>query len=698
MRLISLQRPSSGAAVDSNLLEICDLQLLLECPLDLSSLSLFLPTEEALSENARRKKPKKGDSSELVVKAPFRRAGDGVVIDAEPWYQSADLSVLDVALINAVVISRPESMLALPFLTRNPDFTAKIFATYPTATVGKLLMQELVSSHRDFLKLYGASSLENHPEFTQCEVPEALKDCLLGEHNSGILNWHKLYSAEDVLGCMERIQTLRYGEEAPIDGCVVLTPYSSGQGIGASNWVIKGPCSSVTYVSSCDVAAAAASCASQDLTSLDGSQVLLVSAKQPTSSVEKLEMDTEAEPRSRLTTRPWVNARVEFITSHNAKPRMANSVLSEKREPQQRSLLAQVANAAADALSKGGSVLIPTSVSDTVLELIETISQEVSCAKVSGKIFYVSPSAQEFLAFTNTVPEWLSSSRQEKLYNGESLFGHVELLKEGKLSHFPSLSPEVVESGPCVILASHVSLRMGPSVHILNRWRQHSSNLLILTEPDIDVERFLLPFKPLSIQVKHFPLATSARSRGALSSLIDRLQPKFAVVPERLKSVVTSDCDTKILFYVHRAPLKIPSLEEELNMELSADLATRIKPKQTRTGNNAALARLSAEMHFYDGNFYLEMPRVSRMIQTPQRFCGTPDVDALLRALREKGLVDIQQSFAEQPDGSKVPVISVTFQTSASIELNGSETIIKTSDPVLRRLIADAVISCLQII
>ncbi|XP_024534809.1 integrator complex subunit 9 [Selaginella moellendorffii] len=698
MRLISLQRPSSGAAVDSNLLEICDLQLLLECPLDLSSLSLFLPTEEALSENARRKKPKKGDSSELVVKAPFRRAGDGVVIDAEPWYQSADLSVLDVALINAVVISRPESMLALPFLTRNPDFTAKIFATYPTATVGKLLMQELVSSHRDFLKLYGASSLENHPEFTQCEVPEALKDCLLGEHNSGILNWHKLYSAEDVLGCMERIQTLRYGEEAPIDGCVVLTPYSSGQGIGASNWVIKGPCSSVTYVSSCDVAAAAASCASQDLTSLDGSQVLLVSAKQPTSSVEKLEMDTEAEPRSRLTTRPWVNARVEFITSHNAKPRMANSVLSEKREPQQRSLLAQVANAAADALSKGGSVLIPTSVSDTVLELIETISQEVSCAKVSGRILYVSPSAQEFLAFTNTVPEWLSSARQEKLYNGESLFGHVELLKEGKLSYFPSLSPEVVESGPCVILASHVSLRMGPSVHILNRWRQHSSNLLILTEPDIDVERFLLPFKPLSIQVKHFPLATSARSRGALSSLIDRLQPKFAVVPERLKSVVTSDCDTKILFYVHRAPLKIPSLEEELNMELSADLASRIKPKQTRSGNNAALARLSAEMHFHDGNFYLEMPRVSRMIQAPQRFCGTPDVDALLRALREKGLVDIQQSFAEQPDGSKVPVISVTFQTSASIELNGSETIIKTSDAVLRRLIADAVISCLQII
>ncbi|EFJ15335.1 hypothetical protein SELMODRAFT_422724 [Selaginella moellendorffii] len=608
------ERSSSGAAVDSNLLEICDLQLLLECPLDLSSLSLFLPTEEALSENARRKKPKKGDSSELVVKAPFRRAGDGVVIDAEPWYQSADLSVLDVALINAVVISRPESMLALPFLTRNPDFTAKIFATYPTATVGKLLMQELVSSHRDFLKLYGASSLENHPEFTQCEVPEALKDCLLGEHNSGILNWHKLYSAEDVLGCMERIQTLRYGEEAPIDGCVVLTPYSSGQGIGASNWVIKGPCSSVTYVSSCDVAAAAASCASQDLTSLDGSQVLLVSAKQPTSSVEKLEMDTEAEPRSRLTTRPWVNARVEFITSHNAKPRMANSVLSEKREPQQRSLLAQVANAAADALSKGGSVLIPTSVSDTVL------ARSFLCKS----IFYVSPSAQEFLAFTNTVPEWLSSSRQEKLYNGESLFGHVELLKEGKLSHFPSLSPEVV-------------------------------------------------------------------SRGALSSLIDRLQPKFAVVPERLKSVVTSDC-------AHRAPLKIPSLEEELNMELSADLASRIKPKQTRSGNNVALARLSAEMHFHDGNFYLEMPRVSRMIQTPQRFCGTPDVDALLRALREKGLVDIQQSFAEQPDGSKVPVISVTFQTSASIELNGSETIIKTSDPVLRRLVADAVISCLQII
>ena len=76
----------------------------------------------------------------------------------------------------------------------------------------------------------------------------------------------------------------------------------------------------------------------------------------------------------------------------------------------------------------------------------------------------VSETAAELIAFTNALPEWLCKSRQEKvsllileswnmkvrwshfiagymlqLFSGEALFGHVELLKEGKLFLFPHL-------------------------------------------------------------------------------------------------------------------------------------------------------------------------------------------------------------------------------------------------------------------
>jgi integrator complex subunit 9 len=52
---------------------------------------------------------------------------------------------------------------------------------------------------------------------------------------------------------------------------------------------------------------------------------------------------------------------------------------------------------------------------------------------------YISPAAEEMLAYGNTVPEWLCPSRQEKLYAGEPLFGYVELVREEQLCGFKAL-------------------------------------------------------------------------------------------------------------------------------------------------------------------------------------------------------------------------------------------------------------------
>lgn len=86
-------------------------------------------------------------------------------------------------------------------------------------------------------------------------------------------------------------------------------------------------------------------------------------------------------------------------------------------------------------------------------------------------IFVISSVAEELLAFSNVIPEWLCKQRQEKvhifgenvalwrellkdillsfwlvlqLYSGKPLFGHVDLIKGKKLHLFPALHSETL--------------------------------------------------------------------------------------------------------------------------------------------------------------------------------------------------------------------------------------------------------------
>lgn len=71
----------------------------------------------------------------------------------------------------------------------------------------------------------------------------------------------------------------------------------------------------------------------------------------------------------------------------------------------------------------------------------------------------ISGAAEKIIAFTNAVPEWLCKLRQENLFSGEALFGHVELLKEGKLFMFPHLySKGLIMEGTVRCILS----RLGP--------------------------------------------------------------------------------------------------------------------------------------------------------------------------------------------------------------------------------------------
>lgn len=104
--------------------------VLLECPIDLSALSLFHPAPLQSDNNARSlitvRKRKRARLEHIdVTNSIFKEVNGQVLAKGEPWYKIANLELVDVGLLDAVIVSNPSAMLGLPFLTKHPDFRAK---------------------------------------------------------------------------------------------------------------------------------------------------------------------------------------------------------------------------------------------------------------------------------------------------------------------------------------------------------------------------------------------------------------------------------------------------------------------------------------------------------------------------------------------------------------------------------------------
>ncbi|KAK9015044.1 hypothetical protein V6N11_006171 [Hibiscus sabdariffa] len=176
-----------------HMLNVCGFRILLECPLDLSSLAIFSPVPVGLevhepldSESVARKKQKIEktlDANDLVR--------------AEPWYKTVkNLHLWDPSFIDVVLISSPMGMLGLPFLTLSKDFSAKIYVTEATARIGQLMMEDLVSMHMELKQFYGPGDA-SFPRWMKWEdleiLPSELKKIALGKYCEELGAWMPLY-------------------------------------------------------------------------------------------------------------------------------------------------------------------------------------------------------------------------------------------------------------------------------------------------------------------------------------------------------------------------------------------------------------------------------------------------------------------------------------------------------------------------
>ncbi|KAM7472586.1 hypothetical protein LguiA_010769 [Lonicera macranthoides] len=674
-----------------HLLNVCGFRVLIDCPMDLSALSIFSPIpidsctlvdEEASTYSSHRSLDSMSvDQKGQKIENPLDASN---LISSEPWYKTIkNLHLWNLSFVDIVLISSQMGMLGLPYLTRAKGFSAKIYATEATARLGQLMMEDLVAMHMEFRQFYGPEE-SGCPQWMKWEalevLPLPLKEIALGEDGSEIGSWMPLYSAADVKDCMQKVKTLKYGEEVCYNGTLVIQAFSSGLEIG--------------------------------------SEVVIYSDFSTWNLTDDVENENSCSG-------PAVRDFATISDADENREMNAESLLNTGENSEEMEKIAFICSCSIDSVKAGGSVLIPIGRLGILLQLLEQISISLESANLKVPIFIISSIAEELMGFFNIIPEWLCKHRQEKLYSGLPLFAHVELIKEKRLHLFPAIhSLELLKiwQEPCVVFCPHWSLRLGPAVHLLQRWCNNQNSLLVIEE-GLDADLALLPFKPVAMKVLQCSFLSGIKLQK-LQPLLKILQPKVVLEPSLQKlplgggptrelsfSTVKDDVSPEIsrrhisslnnklplAHFTENETLRIPSLNNCSELEIAAELASQLSWIKLKKGDTK-FARLKGELLIESGRQRL-VPQSEQLDPSKPRpllYWGTLNSGSLLTALQKMGVnVSIGRGDGDSGSGNNW-FLRISEPNVALIEVNERNTVISTDDENLASLICEAISSTLN--
>lgn len=665
-----------------HILEICEFQLLFDCPLDLSALSIFstVPIDVNNVQAGEASACACWDSSNAETSKSYRQKTEkplegSSLIHAVPWYKAVkSLKLWDASSIDVILISSPTGMLGLPFLTRVKGFTAQIYATEATTRLGRIMMNDLVTMHKEFRHFYGPED-PSRPEWMKWDevesLPSPLRKILSGEDGRDLGGWTPLYSAADVIDCMQKMQSLKYAEEACYNGTLMIQALSSGLDIGTSNWRIISPKQNVSYISTSSFASATSQ--GFDYNALRGSDVIIFSDFTACNFMD--EDDKNIDNSS-------CGDEYHLSLSDNDEKRMADFLLNKDDFSEESQKLAFLCSCSLDSVRAGGSVLIPIGRLSIALELLEQIAMLMKSLDVKVPIFVISSVAEELFAFLNVIPEWLCEERKDRLYSGQPLFDHLELLNEKRLFLFPTIhSPELLRTWqePCVIFCPHWSLRLGPVVHLLRRW-SNDVNSLLLMEEGVDTNLAFLPFKSMAIKVLQCSFLSGMKSRKA-ETLLRLLKPKYVLFPEKLKQNGGCNQLFQYIYYSEGKTLEVPDIKDSAAIDIGISLACRFDYIKLQD-EDLSVARLKGELFMEKGKGrFLDTTNQVLSSQTrPWQYLGRLDLQLFLTALREKGMSLEVEEVVSVDSSEKINIVHVFEPGKALIEVTEGRSVISTAD------------------
>ncbi|KAL9261508.1 Integrator complex subunit 9-like protein, partial [Drosera capensis] len=422
--------------------------VLLDCPLDLPSLMIFSHVPPSSNSRPQNVVSECGcdlslDSISMGGKKKNLRPDDEIsvnsLVHSVPWYKTVNnLHLWDVPFIDVVLISRPEGMFGLSFLTRCNGFSGKIYATDVTRRLGKLMIEDLVAMHKEFRQFYGPEG-SNLPEWMKMDqlekFPLQLKEIVLfpSWRTSERETWRKTIMTDlkfklkvtivpgkfaeirtaDVKDFIQKVESLKYAEEVCYNGVLLIKAFSSGCGIGACNWRLKGPKRDASYL--CSSVCASGPAMNFDWKGLQDSDTMIYS---DFSSIDGGgNVGTEVDHSAQMLA-------INGLSGSNTNQSSIEKLLDSDKKSEA-GKLEFVLSCIVDSIRAGGSVLIPMGQLTVMLELLDQIelSQELSLLKVP--IFIISSVATEALPFLSILPEWLCRQKQEKFIQNFASAGSI---------------------------------------------------------------------------------------------------------------------------------------------------------------------------------------------------------------------------------------------------------------------------------
>ncbi|CAN1745194.1 Integrator complex subunit 9 homolog [Linum perenne] len=486
----------------------------------------------------------------------------------------------------------------------------------------------------------------------------------------------------DVMDCMQKVQRLKYAEAACYNGTLVFKPFSSGSEIGSCNWTIDGPKTEISWIS-CSVFVSAHAM-EFDYNPLRGRDIVIYSDMQCQPAMDNVRGNDASSAIS--------NGDLEMAEE-------ASLSIDESLEEKEK--ITFILSCILQSVQASGSVVIPFNRLGILLQLLEEIPKFLESLETDVPIYFISSIASELLAFMNTIPEWVCKPRQEKLFSGEAMFSHGDLVKSKKLHVFSAIhSPELLISRttwqePCIVFAPHWSLRLGPVVHLLRRWSGNENSLLVL-EDGIDACIALLPFKPVEMKVLQCSFLPERRLSSGLSLIsivyVDQMQ-----LPDDLKQKLqlsnsSSQPSPTLLYFTEGETLSLPSSSEgNMDLEIASELATKFAwqnlEQQHGVMNN--ITRLEGELLMQHGKYRLIQTIIdsSSEEKRPLLLHGTM-VEKLLMLLSDKG---IDGSVEQDHSSGSVTTIDIRKPKIASIQVSGKSIVVTPPDEEISSLISEAI-------
>ncbi|CAG8433608.1 1190_t:CDS:10 [Ambispora gerdemannii] len=542
--------------------------------------------------------------------------------------QTPDFSVIDWNSIDFIIISNFRHMLALPFITEYTKFEGSIYATEPTIELGGQLMKELVH-------YFGESPLSDATK---------RRASTQSKKNTGSIENHarSLYSLADVQACIKKIQPVRYGEELMVYDSLKVTAFSSGYCLGGANWTIE-----YAYKKAC---------------------ISIISSSSIGNNIHPA---------------PFDNAVLE-----NANVMLLTDIRKELNDSYDE-ILNDIQSSVANSLRQGGNILFPCTLNGIIFDLLKNLSNRLKAAQ---NTFYIaSPVAEESLQYSNILSEWMCVQNQEKVYVPEDPMEHKNLMAQGRLIHVAHVDSSINEryKEPCIVFAGHPSLRSGPVIDFIHKWREDSKNIMILTDSEFDCNTTLSLFEGMKMKIKYSPIDIRM-SINQLSELMKgNNTPQIIVSSNAAGTIEKYFPYSRLSFYEYLDTLKTPIRAQYERTQLKETLAKNIRPIKIE---DAFLAPLQGNLLIQNSRFILEQETEDS--PTSRLLLGNVQLHKMLTRLSEVGIDDVSITRDEITSGYIITLDS----PAATIKLNSGRSTIETFDNDTRKYLSELLISSLDVL